>query len=599
MQNFCPKVGIPIEFERRTKSYKGLDKIRSASLDDYRQCWSDMRASCSELKEITPHAYANGWLELPDHISYKLELGDRREKKIAQHAAEKYYSRTSFDKAVFIAKKITLGSVFRLPTEYDFGDINGFGIEDLNNAAMSKSGFESCERLLLDERLTTGYHATYIFNSSQSGDITPTIKHYCAENIIDLKFDAFECLQYILFREFVEQEQDEFGQSDEVYRFRELRLIDGQAVERIWQSTDDDDFEAPEDAQSVIIIRGQALNELPVVIEPEPPLPPFLPLQEACRDLYNVQAKIDNRHQKIGHPTLWLNYQGGPRESFIATGDERGENFQETFEPHEKDDQPIVPGIMFETQNAQVSYIVDDGGGIDHLINERDRIQDNLERLGGNYGITKTASNVSEAVETMRQGRESAFIISNIIETSNALTQIARWVAFFSGVPSELLNDIQIRLNTELTDGLPQFAIQDVINLVNNGLIGLDMAIRLLRLILPASIFDDMSDDQIIANMNDLEFANSFGVETTAQGLAQAVNEIALDSNEPVVDASSEALNGAQVASLVQLLNQVALDTLPEATVLQIIRAAFPRIPDESVQAILAPLRTFTPAAET
>lgn len=54
------------------------------------------------------------------------------------------------------------------------------------------------------------------------------------------------------------------------------------------------------------------------------------------------------------------------------------------------------------------------------------------------------------------------------------------------------------------------------------------------------------------------------------------------------------ALNGAQVASLLEIVQQVALQTLPSETAVGIIAAAFPTMGEEQIRKILAPLGNFT-----
>lgn len=61
-------------------------------------------------------------------------------------------------------------------------------------------------------------------------------------------------------------------------------------------------------------------------------------------------------------------------------------------------------------------------------------------------------------------------------------------------------------------------------------------------------------------------------------------------------DVQAQALNGAQVTALLELLNTLAIGNLPAATVEAIIQSAFPLIPAELVAQMLAGLRGFTPA---
>lgn len=64
----------------------------------------------------------------------------------------------------------------------------------------------------------------------------------------------------------------------------------------------------------------------------------------------------------------------------------------------------------------------------------------------------------------------------------------------------------------------------------------------------------------------------------------------------PVEDVQAQALNGAQVTALVELLQSLADGGLPKETVGAIITAAFPLVPSDLVAQMLAPMDAFTPA---
>lgn len=63
----------------------------------------------------------------------------------------------------------------------------------------------------------------------------------------------------------------------------------------------------------------------------------------------------------------------------------------------------------------------------------------------------------------------------------------------------------------------------------------------------------------------------------------------------PAVDVQAEALNGAQVKSLQDILNSAARKEIPLATAKATIRAAFPLLSIEQVEEMIAPLEGFTP----
>lgn len=64
-------------------------------------------------------------------------------------------------------------------------------------------------------------------------------------------------------------------------------------------------------------------------------------------------------------------------------------------------------------------------------------------------------------------------------------------------------------------------------------------------------------------------------------------------SAAPVADVSATALNGAQVQSMVELLQQASNGAIPRESILPILKAAFPMVALETLQQIVGPLATF------
>lgn len=64
----------------------------------------------------------------------------------------------------------------------------------------------------------------------------------------------------------------------------------------------------------------------------------------------------------------------------------------------------------------------------------------------------------------------------------------------------------------------------------------------------------------------------------------------------PTDDVQGQALNGAQVSSLVEMLTLLAQDALPAATIAALIKAAFPAVPDALVQQMIDGVTGFEPS---
>jgi phage gp29-like protein len=62
----------------------------------------------------------------------------------------------------------------------------------------------------------------------------------------------------------------------------------------------------------------------------------------------------------------------------------------------------------------------------------------------------------------------------------------------------------------------------------------------------------------------------------------------------PVADVAATALNGAQVQSMVELLQQAASGAIPRESILPILKAAFPMVDLATLQQIVGPLATFS-----
>ena len=86
------------------------------------------------------------------------------------------------------------------------------------------------------------------------------------------------------------------------------------------------------------------------------------------------------------------------------------------------------------------------------------------------------------------------------------------------------------------------------------------------------------------------------GVTTTADDPRRDTVDPAADAGPPAEDVQAAALNGAQIASLLEIVNAVASGTLPADTGAALIAASFPTLTAGQIGAMLAPLDGFEPA---
>lgn len=87
--------------------------------------------------------------------------------------------------------------------------------------------------------------------------------------------------------------------------------------------------------------------------------------------------------------------------------------------------------------------------------------------------------------------------------------------------------------------------------------------------------------------------------EAAAPGAAPAPDAPAdQGAEQPVVaDVASTALNGAQIASLLEILAQVTAGQMPLDSAVAVLKASFPTLSESTINDIIGPLKTFTPEA--
>jgi HK97 family phage portal protein len=111
---------------------------------------------------------------------------------------------------------------------------------------------------------------------------------------------------------------------------------------------------------------------------------------------------------------------------------------------------------------------------------------------------------------------------------------------------------------------------------------------------------DDPAADKHFIPVNNMSALEDLMGEPATKGAPAPAVEPARAEVGPIDDADvqSLALNGAQIASLLDIVRQVAEGTLPVESAKGTIAASFPALSDSQIEAILAPLSGFTPAPD-
>jgi len=95
---------------------------------------------------------------------------------------------------------------------------------------------------------------------------------------------------------------------------------------------------------------------------------------------------------------------------------------------------------------------------------------------------------------------------------------------------------------------------------------------------------------------DDLEEKTGYTLEVAEPAALGAIPQVTAAGAPAAAESVADtALNGAQISSLVELLSSAAAKTLPMESLLPILKASFPTIPEATLTQIVAPLRGFTP----
>ena len=587
---------------------------RNPDISEWEHTWQDCRTAISGDKAIKHDAIQRGWLELPEHVIWMRENGTVRQKKAAEKAALAYVMRASYPDDVCRTLDVIIGSVMRKPIEIEgVADGNDPQIGrltegDLDRADEKGRTFQQVGEYLLNEKGTTRYTAIYtMMTEGFDGMSRGKWKIYTAENIWDIDFDCGQ-LVYAVFREhepLPTENRFERTQTQEI--FRELTLErfgdteQRRLIERIWEPVPDgEDGEYRVRSDQAIVVRDRNLTEIPVVIDggPLPRKPMLVAMCQKTRELFEITADIKYRLKKIAQPIPHLNYTtptgriiNGPRE---PKRESNAGQLKNTVATETKKAIPIMPGIMLQTQEAEFKRVYDTGEGLQHLKDERESCKRDLEGMGADYGLTTNNSNIAEGTERLRQGKDTAFVIAHIAGSSEALTQATRWLAVFNGVANDnTLTDINANFNLCLTDEGLSYTAQDVINFMREGALPRIVIIRLIRLLLPAAaINEDETDEVLLQMLMAEENAGVFGMGDVDAVGGDAMAEAIANGEQIITESLGQSLNGAQIASLVDVVEGVAGGDFPEDTGVEIIVRSFPGLGRADALAILTPLRT-------
>ena len=474
-------------YDSAVQEYVGGDSPHTAESEMRKKwvdCWQDLRIAIEGQKAVRENAMERCWIETPEAIQYRLDEGGYSEKNSAKREYEYYINRAQYPEIVRFARDITIGRVMRHEPTIEGIEQDGvtgvFALTQgcIDNADDTGRNFEQLAHFMLAEKFTTGRSAIYAYNSASSGPAVAKLKIYTAENVWTWATEGE--LDIVVFRERETVKDGKYSQNTD-WIYRELCIEDGVVVERIWRKNESGKYKTA--GEQILRIREQALTRIPVVFDGgrRPTNPPYQALFNKSIEAFQISAQLKHRLFRVHNSWLHLNHTNG---GGIVDGEEPevGEIEKPQGEP-----MPLVPGLgVLITEDTAAQYLIDSGAGVQHLRDERTNCMAEMASLGARFGINFGASNISTDTERMQQGGETAFIISHINDTSEALTQAFRWKAEIENKPEQAVREISIKLNTELTDeGLP-FTLADVCKAYESGLISGEIAFEHVRMILPS-----------------------------------------------------------------------------------------------------------------
>lgn len=270
---------------------------------------------------------------------------------------------------------------------------------------------------------------------AENKKISPYIKYYRAENIINWKFDIVNGVEQlcmvVLEEEYEAEDQiDEFSH-DIKLQYRVLDIFEGKYRQRVFRSEGkkSDNYTSVE---IPITINGQHLDYIPFfpLFETEPGTPFMLDLARANISHYRKSADYENGVHLTTIPTAYV------------TGHE-----QTTYEDDSKEEIGLGEDVFLfiPEADAKVGTLCFAGEGLSHSEKALETSASNMAILGSRLVVTeKGTSESADSAKIHRAGENASLAdLANMVADAftKALRTIGKWIGVEGEIKFELCTD--------------------------------------------------------------------------------------------------------------------------------------------------------------
>jgi hypothetical protein len=390
--------------------------------------------------------------------------------EMSADAYNAYKSRALFFNGMKPTVEGLTGMVFRKPLDVQRPDVMARDLEamfaDVNGAGDSLTEF--AQALMRDHVLKTGRAFLWLDMPQQAtANGRPYWRMYAAEQFINWKTetrDGRDVLVLAVLREIIEVDGDDEFTVEPREQYRVLRLTDNRYTVQLYTVMREGTSIQSIVAGPVItpLSSGTPLSFIPALVVNADGLgpllsnPPLLDLADVNLSHYQSSADLEHGRHMTGLPTPWV--VGAPKGGRLLIGS--------------------GAAWILEGDGAKAGMLEFTGQGLSALENALKDKEAKMARLGSRPVEGASSRAGVEAAETvrLRQSAETASLSNIANVTSRAITQLARWSAWWAHLtPTENNEDILVTLNTDFLDSqIDPAMLREMVNAVGTGVMSFE-----------------------------------------------------------------------------------------------------------------------------
>lgn len=259
--------------------------------------------------------------------------------------------------------------------------------------------------------------------------ITPYMRYYSAENIINWKFDVIngkKQLSLVVLRETYEEENEDEFIHDKKIQYRVLDIKNGIYRQRVFKPTGkDDEFIAKEISVS---INGKPEKEIPFypLFEAEPGVPFFLDLARANISHYRKSADYENGVHLTTIPTAYVT--GHEQAVDEETGEKETVGLGEDI------------FLFIPEADAKVGILNFAGEGLTHNEKALETSASNMAILGSRLVVSEKGTTESADSAKIHRAGENASLADLARLVADAFTSALKTIAQWKGFDDDSIN---------------------------------------------------------------------------------------------------------------------------------------------------------------